>query len=474
MINQREKHVTFGTAFGDYFRGFVDFTGYSTRAGHWFPFGTIYGAVILIFIIFFGSLFSSIVGIGSRASNSYYYASRSAGLDLLNTASNAFVFLIIFCVILFVLAIPTTASFARRLRDVGFAVWGIVLTIVLFYILNIFTIYILTLLYDICFIFVLMSLPTNCLETDKNDDFSKFLFRQTQRAEQYFGQFNNSYGQTYYNGQNNGQYNQYGQPNFQGGQQFNQNQQGYNGYQNQQNQNSQRNNANQGYNNQNQGYPQYDQYGNLINPYFQGNQNGMGSQNSNFQGNQNNGINQNEPKSQQPMNQGYPNQGYNPNGPRPQQQVNQGYPNQGYNPNGPRLQQQVNQGHLNHGVNPNYGQNPNGPRQQQVNQGHPNQGYNPNGPRPQQPKNQGPINQGVNPNQQVQSPVKETPKPQETVQKQEVPTPEVKATPEVKETVEVRKEVSGTPSIQGGAKSRRLQKLNKPEEEQTILKRRNK
>ena len=53
MINQREKHVTFGTAFGDYFRGFVDFTGYSTRAGHWFPFGTIYGAVILIFIIFF-------------------------------------------------------------------------------------------------------------------------------------------------------------------------------------------------------------------------------------------------------------------------------------------------------------------------------------------------------------------------------------------------------------------------------------
>ena len=460
MINQREKHVTFGTAFGDYFRGFVDFTGCSTRAGHWFPFGTIYGAVILIFIIFFGSLFSSIVGIGSRASNSYYYASRSAGLDLLNTASNAFVFLIIFCVILFVLAIPTTASFARRLRDVGFAAWGIVLTIVLFYILNIFTIYILTLLYDICFIFVLMSLPTNCLETDKNDDFSKFLFRQTQRAQQYFGQFNNSYGQTYYNGQNNGQYNQYGQPNFQGGQQFNQNQQGYNGYQNQQNQNSQRNNANQGYNNQNQGYPQYDQYGNLINPYFQGNQN--------------NGINQNEPKSQQPMNQGYPNQGYNPNGPRPQQQVNQGYPNQGYNPNGPRLQQQVNQGHLNHGVNPNYGQNPNGPRQQQVNQGHPNQGYNPNGPRPQQPKNQGPINQGVNPNQQVQSQVKETPKLQETVQKQEVPTPEVKATPEVKETVEVRKEVSGTPSIQGGAKSRRLQKLNKPEEEQTILKRRNK
>ena len=381
MINQREKQVTYGSAFSDYFRGFVDFTGYSTRAGHWFPFGTIYGAVILIFIIFFGSVLSSIIGIGNRASSSYYYTTRSAGYDLLSTASNALIFLVIFYIILFILAIPTTASFARRLRDVGFAAWGIVLAIVIFYLLNIFSIYIVTPLYDICFIFVLMSLPSNCLETDKNDDFSKFLFRQTRRAQQYYGQFNNN-GQTFYQGQNGGQFNQYGQQNYQNGQQqFNQNQQGYNGYQNQQNPNFQGNNGYQSYNNQNQGYPQFDQYGNPINPNFQGQQN--------------------------------------------------------------------------HGVNP-------------------NQGQNPNGPRPQQPTNQGPVNPGVNPNHQEQSPVKEAPKPQETVQKQEVPTPEVKETPEVNESVEVKKEVNETPSVQGGVKSRRLQKLNKPEEEQTILKRRNK
>ena len=381
MINQREKQVTYGSAFSDYFRGFVDFTGYSTRAGHWFPFGTIYGAVILIFIIFFGSVLSSIIGIGNRASSSYYYTTRSAGYDLLSTASNALIFLVIFYIILFILAIPTTASFARRLRDVGFAAWGIVLAIVIFYLLNIFSIYIVTPLYDICFIFVLMSLPSNCLETDKNDDFSKFLFRQTRRAQQYYGQFNNN-GQTFYQGQNGGQFNQYGQQNYQNGQQqFNQNQQGYNGYQNQQNPNFQGNNGYQSYNNQNQGYPQFDQYGNPINP--------------NFQGQQNQGVN-------------------------------------------------------------------------------PNQGQNPNGPRPQQPTNQGPVNPGVNLNHQEQSPVKEAPKPQETVQKQEVPTPEVKETPEVNESVEVKKEVNETPSVQGGVKSRRLQKLNKPEEEQTILKRRNK
>ena len=401
MINQREKQVTYGSAFSDYFRGFVDFTGYSTRAGHWFPFGTIYGAVILIFIIFFGSVLSSIIGIGNRASSSYYYTTRSAGYDLLSTASNALIFLVIFYIILFILAIPTTASFARRLRDVGFAAWGIVLAIVIFYLLNIFSIYIVTPLYDICFIFVLMSLPSNCLETDKNDDFSKFLFRQTRRAQQYYGQFNNN-GQTFYQGQNGGQFNQYGQQNYQNGQQqFNQNQQGYNGYQNQQNPNFQGNNGYQSYNNQNQGYPQFDQYGNPINP--------------NFQGQQNQGVN--------------PNQGQNPNGPRPQQPTHQGQQNQGVNPNGPR---------------------------------------------PQQPTNQGPVNPGVNPNHQEQSPVKEAPKPQETVQKQEVPTPEVKETPEVNESVEVKKEVNETPSVQGGVKSRRLQKLNKPEEEQTILKRRNK
>ena len=435
MINQRQKPVTYGSAFNDFFKGFVEFTGYTTRAGHWFPFGTIYGATILIFIIFFGSVFSSFIGISSRASRSSNYLFSNAGSDILSTASNALIFLIIMCIILFILAIPTTASFARRLRDVGFSAWGIVVTIVLFYILNIFTIYIVTFLYDICFIFVLMSLPTNCLETDKNDDFSKFFFRQTVKAQQYYGQFNNN-GQTFYQGQNGGQFNQYGQPmngqpNFQNGQQpYNPNFQGNNGY--------------QGYNGQNpQGHGQqsFDQYGQPINP--------------NYQGHPNQGFNPNGPRPQQPTNQGQPNhgvnpnQGFNPNGPRPQQPVNQGYPNQGFNPNGPRPQQPVNQGQ-------------------------PHQEQNPNAPRPQQPTNQGPVNQGVNPNHQEQSPVKEAPKPQETVQKQEVPTPEVKETPEVNESVEVKKEVNETPSVQSGVKSRRLQKLNKPEEEQTILKRRNK
>ena len=218
-------------------------------------------------------------------------------------------------------------------------------------------------------------------------------------------------------------------------------------------------------------FPQYDQYGNPVNGQ-QNYQNGQQQYNQNFQGNNGyQGYNGQNP-------QGHEYQQFNQYG-QPVNSNYQGQPNHGYNSN---FQGQPNhQGYQNQGQNQNYGQNPNGPRPQQPihqgqpNQGvNPNQGQNPNGPRPQQPTNQGPVNPGVNLNHQEQSPVKEAPKPQETVQKQEVPTPEVKETPEVNESVEVKKEVNETPSVQGGVKSRRLQKLNKPEEEQTILKRRNK
>ena len=212
-------------------------------------------------------------------------------------------------------------------------------------------------------------------------------------------------------------------------------------------------------------FPQYDQYGNPVNGQ-QNYQNGQQQYNQNFQGNNGyQGYNGQNP-------QGHEYQQFNQYG-QPVNPNYQGQPNHGYNSN---FQGQPNhQGYQNQGQNQNYGQNPNGPSPQQPNHPgqpnqsvNPNQGQNPNGPSPQQPTNQGSVNQGVNPNHQEPSPVKEAPKPQETVEIHET------STPEVNESVEVKKEVNETSSVQGGAKSRRLQKLNKPEEEQTILKRRNK
>ena len=41
MIDQRKKQVSFFSAFADFFRGFVDFKGYTSITGHWFPVGII-------------------------------------------------------------------------------------------------------------------------------------------------------------------------------------------------------------------------------------------------------------------------------------------------------------------------------------------------------------------------------------------------------------------------------------------------
>ena len=45
-----------------------------------------------------------------------------------------------------------------------------------------------------------MSLPANKVETNNNDEFSKFVFRQSFQAQQYYAQFNNQ------------QYDQFGNP----------------------------------------------------------------------------------------------------------------------------------------------------------------------------------------------------------------------------------------------------------------------
>ena len=50
MIDQRYRKVSFGTAVTDFFKGSVDYSGFTSRAGHWFPVG-------LIYLVFAGSSF---------------------------------------------------------------------------------------------------------------------------------------------------------------------------------------------------------------------------------------------------------------------------------------------------------------------------------------------------------------------------------------------------------------------------------
>ena len=458
MIDQRRKHVTYGSSFKDFFKGFVDFTGYTSVSGHWFPVGSILGGLILLTAIVFQGIFSSITSIGRKSSRSSDYLLGGGALsDGVSTLQTGLAFGVFIIIVGLILILPITASFARRLRDVGFAAWGIVILIALYYILSCFSVYLLTPVYTIVFFFVLMSLPSNAVETNSNSELARFFLRQTPQAQQYYSQFANPFGQPV----------------------------------------------------------QYDQFGNLIpnQPYFN---NGMsqgfpGQQGFNpnaQQGYQGQGFNPNAPQGHS--------QGFNPNAPqgRPQQGY-QGQP-QGFNPNAQQGRpQQGYQGQAPQGFNPNAQQG----RPQQGYQGQAPQGFNPNAQqgRPQQgyqgqaqgfnpnaqhggqaqgfnpnakhggqaqsfnPNTQhGAQVQGFNPNTQHEAqaqPVNEVRKEQPVQASQEVRVvpeqhggqPQVKEAPapQVEQTHQVK-----AIEVVGGSRSRRLQKLNRAEEEVGFKKRR--
>ena len=354
MIDQRRKHVTYGSSFKDFFKGFVDFTGYTSVSGHWFPVGSILGGLILLTVIVFQGMFSSITSIGRKSSRSSdYLLSGGALSDGVSTLQTGLAFGIFILIAGLILILPLTASFTRRLRDVGFATWGIVILIALYYILSYFSVYLLTPVYAIVFFFVLMSLPSNAVETNSNSEFARFFLRQTPQAQQYYSQFANPFGQPV-------QYDQFGNP-----------------------------------------IPNQPQFNNGMNPGFQG---------------------------QAP-------QGFNSNAPqgRPQQGF-QGQP-QGFNPN------------AQHGGQP--------------------QGFNPNAQ--QEVQEQAVVNE-VQEEQQVQASQEVNVAPEQHVevapQVETAPVVETPA-PQVEETHQVE-----TVAVAGGARSRRLQKLNRAEEEVAFKKRR--
>ena len=462
MIDQRRKHVTYGSSFKDFFKGFVDFTGYTSVSGHWFPVGSILGGLILLTVIVFQGMFSSITSIGRKSSRSSdYLLSGGALSDGVSTLQTGLAFGIFILIAGLILILPLTASFTRRLRDVGFATWGIVILIALYYILSYFSVYLLTPVYAIVFFFVLMSLPSNAVETNSNSEFARFFLRQTPQAQQYYSQFANPFGQPV-------QYDQFGNP-----------------------------------------IPNQPQFNNGMNQGFQGqapqgfNPNALqGRPQQGFQGQAPQGFNPNAPQGRPQQGfQGQAPQGFNPNAPqgRPQQgfqgQVPQGFnPNaqyggqpQGFNPNAQHGGQpqgfnpNVQHGGQPQGFNPNaqHGGQPQGFNPNAQHGGQP-QGFNPNAQHGGQP-------QGFNPNAQQevqeQAVVNEVQEEQQVQASQEVnvvPEQHVEVAPQVEtapvvETpapqVEETHQVE-TVAVAGGARSRRLQKLNRAEEEVAFKKRR--
>ena len=469
MIDQRRKHVTYGSSFKDFFKGFVDFTGYTSVSGHWFPVGSILGGLILLTVIVFQGMFSSITSISRKSSSSADYLLGGGALsDGVSTLQTGLAFGIFIIIAGLILILPLTASFARRLRDVGFATWGIVILTALYYILSYFSVYLLTPVYTIVFFFVLMSLPSNAVETNSNSEFARFFLRQTPQAQQYYSQFANPFGQPV-------QYDQFGnpipnQPQFNNG--MNQ------GFQGQ---------APQGFNpNAPQGRPQQGFQGQVpqgFNPNAP-----QGRPQQGFQGQAPQGFNPNAPQGRPQQGfQGQAPQGFNSNAPqgRPQQGF-QGQP-QGFNPN-------TQHGGQPQGFNPNvqHGGQPQGFNPNAQHGGQP-QGFNPNAQHGGQPQGFNPNvqhggqPQGFNPNAQQgvqeQAVVNEVQEERPVQASQEVhvaPEQHVEVAPQV-ETAPVvetpapqveETHLAETTAVTGGARSRRLQKLNRAEEEVAFKKRR--
>ena len=455
MIDQRYRKVSFSTAISDFFKGSVDYSGFTSRAGHWFPVGLIYLIFAGVYTGIFASVYKKYNSIGFFKNVIGF--SDAAELYLRNNSEFASLLYIITGVFI-LLHIPIAASFCRRLRDVGFTTLFSAILIALYVILAYFYVALITPVYVIVFFFILMSLPANKVETNNNDEFSKFVFRQSFQAQQYYAQFNNQ------------QFDQFGNP-----------------ISNQQNFN---NEMNQGFNPQGQqGFNPNAPHG-YQNPGFQGqpqgfnpqgqqefNPNGQqGRPNPGFQG-QSQGFNPQGPQGFNPNGQqGRPNPGFQgqPQGFNPQGQ------SQGFNPNGQQGRPNLGFQGQPQGFNPQgqQGFNPN------AQQGRPNpgfqgqpQGFNPQG-QPQQNVNpnapQGEQSQGFN---EVGAQAQQAPevKQEEVVvgeQNVEV-VPQVEVTPtaeEVAPQVETTQEVKV--EVVGGARSRRLQKLNKAEEEAVFKKRR--
>ena len=111
MVKIEEKgKVTFGQAFKDYFRGYVDFKGRTTRAGYWWMTLVLSILALIFYIVIVGKAVSAILA-------AEYFETYDFG-NLLP--------LMLFALVLWLaLLLPTWAMCVRRYRDAGMTGWGV-------------------------------------------------------------------------------------------------------------------------------------------------------------------------------------------------------------------------------------------------------------------------------------------------------------------------------------------------------------
>lgn len=159
---QENGKVRFTTAMKDYFRGYVDFTGRTTRAGFWWVmlmYSVIVAALLLLLI---GSMLSVVFDIANTISDSSAYLLMSEEQlgqymlqQVLQAGGGIIATAIIVGILILALRIGIWALSARRLRDLGFNTTGIIVWIVYSIVCTVATMYFVDNIFIIGLIFVL-------------------------------------------------------------------------------------------------------------------------------------------------------------------------------------------------------------------------------------------------------------------------------------------------------------------------------
>lgn len=113
-VIQEKGCVSFVQAVKDFFNGYIDFKGKSTRAGYWW----MILAVWLVELLFAFGLLSALEFIPTSVSQL--------------PAALASIFMTLLVVVWFVCLIPLVSLFVRRMRDVGLTSQGMVILIMVY------------------------------------------------------------------------------------------------------------------------------------------------------------------------------------------------------------------------------------------------------------------------------------------------------------------------------------------------------
>ncbi|MEO1768622.1 DUF805 domain-containing protein [Candidatus Enterococcus ferrettii] len=197
-INQKPGQVNFIRALMDYFQGYADFKGHSTRAGYWW----VKLVTGFFHLIFFAILFQANIPVMWDAAMLFRYGyldQRTLNKEILTSLLRVLPIIVFYCLIWLGLFLPSMALLCRRMRDVGLRGRGfaayyitIVLLLVLQYALHFQKTIIgmssqgeliigLCMLLNGCLTLILIVftlLPTNQLATASNNSAARFFFRE--------------------------------------------------------------------------------------------------------------------------------------------------------------------------------------------------------------------------------------------------------------------------------------------------------